>query len=1003
MRVFINPQGPYPTDRPVNGIQQVINAQYEYGPDFGWEIVDNPLLADVVASHAGSSSGEHTTVAHCHGLYPTGMREFSRHYSKTNMRVVQDLRNARAITVPSQWVADILRRDMHLSPHVVPHGIDMAKWPERSVGPGKTIVWNKNRDVDVCDTEPVVEAARILSGYGFETVSTFGKGEGIRTIGVVPFNQMKDLLYSSHIYLATTRETFGIATLEAMAAGLPIVGYDWGASSDIVTQDAGILVSPGDVQALCDAVAEVENHWNVYSQGARARAYNFPWRDAIAIYNQIYDMSIRPHPGPMVTIGIPCFNYAHMVHVAINSVAAQTCQDFECIIVNDGSTDGSGQIIEQLIANKPKFRLINKENGGVASARNIAGYEAKGKYIAFLDADDAMDQRWLDTTVRYMENQPLSTGLAYTGILVHIYKQGVPSKFRGSSQWPNDCNFSEHIQRKNQVPTLNLMRREAFLRAGGFRQRFFPAEDADLWTRIGSVGFNMRKCSDEDLFIYSVHDRSATSEIRTGGHQEPDWMQEHPWKGLKDIPFASILPPADGFAHPVRDYDQPEIAVVIPVGDGHEGYALHAVDSVESQTFWKWELIVVDDTAHQSLELPGRPFAKLLRTGGGKGPSVARNMGGNQVKAPLLIFLDADDYLLPDYMEYTLHEFSPSTFIYTDWYSDDGSPHQLKDFDEEKNRVKGIAPVTFLHETDVFRKVRFDESLDGWEDWDYTIGIAAIGCCGYRLPEPLFIYRTLSGSRREDSFGMIDTLLPEIRKKWKETPMGCRGCGGRRAPRTAPRPPIPARAAPMAAASIPAASPPPPTYEAVQVRYIGRSRGRRLIKNPDTGTRYRYDSDTPVLWVRPEDAAFFEGRADFEVMSPPPPPAFREEHRPEAPPVPVTPENPEPVPTIPVPQAIPSTAEGLVTAPPVEPDVPDVDEASQIVSPFHRAPSLREFLEEKGVGARQINALENANLFEEIERLYSLVDQRNLAIISGIGKSTADKIADAVNFYRQSQ
>lgn len=994
MRVYINPPGPFTGDKPVNGIQQVINAQYEFGSKIGWHITHNPSAADVVASHAGTSSGEGTTVAHCHGLYPTGMRKFDLHYSKTNMRVIQDLRKARIVTVPSQWVADILRRDMHLDPYVIPHGIDISKWPERTEGQGKTILWNKNRDMDVCDTHPVIQAAAVLSDHGFQTVSTFGQGKGIRTIGVVPFNEMRDHLYSSHIYLATTRETFGIGTLEAMAAGLPIVGYDWGATPDIVTPESGILVPPNDMEALCDAVMEVSQHWHDYSEAARERAADFPWSHAIELYDYVYKKSITPHEGPLVTIGIPCYNYAHKIHVAINSVKAQTFRDFECIIVDDGSSDNSSEVVKDLIKGDPRFHLVRQANGGVASARNYVAYHGKGEYIAFLDADDALDPRWLEVTAKHMLREPLSTGIVYTGILVHIDQGKGESKFRPSNHWPNQCSYVEQARRKNQVPTCNLMRKEAFLRTGGYRQRFFPAEDADLWTRFGSIGYDMKKVSDEHLFIYTIHEHSATQQIRRGANAEPDWLSEHPWTGLRNIPFANILPPANGLSHPVRDYDQPEVAVVIPVGPGHEGYALHAIDSVEAQTFWNWELIVVDDTEHQSLELYGRPFAKLLRTGGKKGPSVARNMGGDAAKAPLLIFLDADDYLLSTYIESVISVFEPGTFIYTDWYSEDGKHHQVKEFEEEKVRVKGVAPVTFVHEKDVFKKVRFDESLDGWEDWDYTIGIAAAGCCGLRLPEPLFVYRTLSGSRREDSFGNIDTLLPKIKKKWEDVPMGCRGCGGRRLPRTSSTTQS-TQTTSNPLANISSSPAPPPNFQAVQIVYVGRTRGRRLVTVPGTGVRYRYDSDSPILWVRPEHVSFFEGRPDFRVLSPAP--VFKEEKAPAAMgPSPTQPVQPDPPaqPAPPVPESIPPTREEIEEPPaPIQPDPPEIRGPNYSII-------IPEFLETQGIGTRQINALENAGLFEEVERLYLMADEGRLTNLSGIGSTTADRIAEALQKFR---
>src|SRR5580693_6435496 len=89
-------------------------------------------------------------------------------------------------------------------------------------------------------------------------------------------------------------------------------------------------------------------------------------------------------PAPAVSVVVPAYNRAHCVAAAVESVFAQTFKDFEIIAVDDGSSDGTGKVLEQFGA---KIRLIRQENRGVSSARNAGVRAARGKWIAFLDSD----------------------------------------------------------------------------------------------------------------------------------------------------------------------------------------------------------------------------------------------------------------------------------------------------------------------------------------------------------------------------------------------------------------------------------------------------------------------------------------------------------------------------------------------------------------------------------------------------------------------------------------
>lgn len=91
---------------------------------------------------------------------------------------------------------------------------------------------------------------------------------------------------------------------------------------------------------------------------------------------------------PLLTIIVPIYNIMEYLPRCVHSITAQTYQNLEILLVDDGSTDGTGELCDQLAAEDERIRVIHKENGGSSSARNLAIEEAKGEYLGFVDSDD---------------------------------------------------------------------------------------------------------------------------------------------------------------------------------------------------------------------------------------------------------------------------------------------------------------------------------------------------------------------------------------------------------------------------------------------------------------------------------------------------------------------------------------------------------------------------------------------------------------------------------------
>jgi glycosyltransferase involved in cell wall biosynthesis len=124
-------------------------------------------------------------------------------------------------------------------------------------------------------------------------------------------------------------------------------------------------------------------------------------------------MHIEGQSPELVSVIIPAFNAATNIRQTLDSVRAQTYRNFEVIVVDDGSSDGTTAIIEEFIRNDSRFQLIRQENRGVGDARNAGIRKARGKYIAPLDADDLWYPEKLEKQVARIHQCGSETGLVY--------------------------------------------------------------------------------------------------------------------------------------------------------------------------------------------------------------------------------------------------------------------------------------------------------------------------------------------------------------------------------------------------------------------------------------------------------------------------------------------------------------------------------------------------------------------------------------------------------------
>ncbi|CAC5346041.1 MULTISPECIES: glycosyltransferase [Planktothrix] len=183
---------------------------------------------------------------------------------------------------------------------------------------------------------------------------------------------------------------------------------------------------------------------------------------------------------PLISVIIPVFNGEKTIYYTIESVLNQTFTDFELIIINDGSTDSTLDIISSI--NDSRIKFFSYPNGNQAVSRNRGMTHAKGKYIAFLDADDLWTPDKLEMQYQALQDHPeAAVAYSWTDYIdesSQFLRCGSHKTVNGDA-YPN--LLVVNILENGSNP---LIRRQALVEVGNFNPDFTPAEDWDMWLRL---------------------------------------------------------------------------------------------------------------------------------------------------------------------------------------------------------------------------------------------------------------------------------------------------------------------------------------------------------------------------------------------------------------------------------------------------------------------------------------------------------------------------------------
>ena len=224
---------------------------------------------------------------------------------------------------------------------------------------------------------------------------------------------------------------------------------------------------------------------------------------------------------PCVSIIIPAFNYGAFIRHTLDSIFNQKYKSWECIVIDDGSTDNTADVVRGYADRDERVIYVYQKNGGTSKARNSGLSRAKGEYIQFLDADDLLESRKLQRHAQYLDDNP-EVDIVYGG--ARYFRTEYPDERRHSmmeidAPWMPEVSGSGKgiqealVERNIMVVSAPLVRRRIIDQVGLFDVMLPPLEDWDYWVRCAINGGRFQYLEEDGtLSLIRWHPNSSSSD-----------------------------------------------------------------------------------------------------------------------------------------------------------------------------------------------------------------------------------------------------------------------------------------------------------------------------------------------------------------------------------------------------------------------------------------------------------------------------------------------------------
>lgn len=203
----------------------------------------------------------------------------------------------------------------------------------------------------------------------------------------------------------------------------------------------------------------------------------------------------------LISIIIPCYNQAQYLDECLQSVLNQTYTNWECIIVDDGSSDNTKEIVRKWIEKDNRFKYLHKQNGGLSSARNAGIEIAGGEWILPLDSDDKISNRYLELAEKVFDKN-------YKIIYCKAEKFGIVNEF-----WELPDFTLKAFAQTNIIFCTAFFRKKSWKEVGGYdTSMLYGLEDWEFWIALLKNGGNVYRINDI-CFYYRIKENSMITEL----------------------------------------------------------------------------------------------------------------------------------------------------------------------------------------------------------------------------------------------------------------------------------------------------------------------------------------------------------------------------------------------------------------------------------------------------------------------------------------------------------
>lgn len=230
-----------------------------------------------------------------------------------------------------------------------------------------------------------------------------------------------------------------------------------------------------------------------------------------------------------VSIVIPTYNQADYLESAIQSALDQTHEDIELLCVNDGSTDGTKEILNRLEKRDPRLKVFHQENRGFSAAANLATLKSRGEFLAHLDSDDLMVPDKIEKQLDYLKNHP-DIDIVHSAIQV-IDKNGKHLLVQRGTEEAPDVFFAKMLFRSIMPNPTTMLGKAKKMKEVLYREHFKRSCDYDRVLRLAEkfrFGY-----LDLPLTLWRRHDRNLTNELEK--------YKEEQTLSLRDFPFQVLV------------------------------------------------------------------------------------------------------------------------------------------------------------------------------------------------------------------------------------------------------------------------------------------------------------------------------------------------------------------------------------------------------------------------------------------------------------------------------